>query len=1580
LQEEFFSAIRNFYSNSPFFVLNLPIPKSYIVRRKSESMPNFAHLHSHTQFSLLDGAASIPGLFKKAAADGMKALAITDHGNMFGVFQFVAEAAKHEGIKPIVGCEFYVVQDRHRRTFTKEDKDRRYHQLFLAKNAEGYKNLVKLCSLGYIQGLYGKYPRIDKELILQYHEGLIATSCCIGAMVPQMILKKSEAEAKKEFEWWLDLFGEDYYIEVQRHNMAEQDKVNEVLLRWAKEYNVKVIATNDSHYIDQKDSNAHDILLCINTGEKQATPAIREFMEEGTTMKGGRFAFWNDQFYFKTQAEMGALFKDVPAALDNTMEIVDKCEYLKLKKDILLPNFVVPEAYQTQDDYLRHLTYEGARDRYKNITAEIEERLNFELHTVKTMGFAGYFLIVADFIKAGRDLGVFVGPGRGSAAGSAVAYCIGITNIDPIKYQLLFERFLNPDRKSMPDIDTDFDDEGRQKVIDYVVAKYGKQQVAQIVTYGTMAAKMSIKDVARVLDLPLEQSNALAKLVPDKPGISLNRVLKAPLDGAGSLREKEGLGGDDIDNAKKLREYLAAEGTEESIVLREALILEGSVRGTGIHAAGIIIAPKDLTEIIPVAVAKDSDLLVTQYEGSIIEDAGVIKMDFLGLKTLTIIRDALKLIEENHGVKIDIDNIPLDDPKTYELYQRGETNGTFQFESAGMQKYLRELKPDKFDDLIAMNALYRPGPMEYIPDFVARKHGRQAVQYDIPDMEEYLKDTFGICVAGDTLVFDAISGKSVRIDQLEDRVADFYVQGVDENLKPQKALMTHWVCNGKKQVFKVRLKNGAVVKMTASHRVLTEHGWREISRLKKGDLIATPRKLVAEIPQVTDNQKLRVLAYLLADGALSSHDGDLKTMKSGCRSDTKFIPEFVFGLSEEQIAFFLASYWDCDGYIGSKLAHIKTISPLLATGIQTLLLRLGIYSVCYESTYYNNRNQEHKTAYQVTVYNLKAFSEKIAPFLILKKMPEKALSGLEFSDDISRTIFFQEVSAAWPGSQRALMESHGLSRQHFNTLHRNRPRIAAQIAAPLTGVLDFPKTSRNLNVRWEEIVEISPAGEELVYDITVEGIHNFVGNNIILHNCVYQEQIMLLSQKLAGFSKGDADVLRKAMGKKQKSVLDKMKAQFIEGATAKGHPINKLEKVWTDWEAFAMYAFNKSHSTCYALVAYQTAYLKARYPSEYMASVLTHSQSQIEKITFFLEECNRMGLVVKGPDINESGLNFSVNKKGHVRYGLGAVKGVGEAAVENLIIERNANGPFTSIFEFMRRMNLRNVNKKVMESMTFAGAFDGFENLHRATFFYSKDSNDSTFLEKLLKYGAGFQEDKILSVNSLFGNMSDTVSIPEPVIPKCDHWNLLTRLQREKDVVGIYISGHPLDDYKLEIQNFTTCPLDRIDQFRSQKIKIAGFVTKAEHRISQKGTGWGRFTVQDYSASLEITLFSNDYASFKHFFEEGNSLYITGSQKQRYNSDEFEFKPEKVELLESIVGSLVETVTIEIPVEALNEKLLNEIDRLCKERKGKHNLKMRLLDRTNLHAVALSSLGRKVHADSDFVVKMEKLGLECKLN
>lgn len=1192
-------------------------------------MPTFSHLHVHTQFSLLDGAADIGKLYKKAMADNMPAIAITDHGNMFGAFKFVAEAYKHKTedgkpkVKPIVGCEFYVVADRLKRQFTKEDKDIRFHQLLLAKNDEGYRNLIKLSSLGYMEGMYGKYPRIDKDLILKYHKGLIATTCCIGASVPKAILKKGEQAGEDEFKWWLNIFGDDYYVELQRHNIPEQNKVNEVLLRFAEKYNVKIIASNDSHYVDQKDSNAHDILLCINTGEKQSTPTQKEVSDDETFVKGRRFAFYNDQFYFKTTEEMSMLFSDLPQAIDNTNEIVDKVQLLDLKRDILLPNFPVPPAFATQDDYLTHLTWIGAKERYKELTPEIEERINFELHTVKTMGFAGYFLIVSDFIKAGRDMGVFIGPGRGSAAGSAVAYCIGITNIDPIKYQLLFERFLNPDRKSMPDIDTDFDDEGRQKVIDYVVDKYGKNQVAQIVTYGSMAAKMSIKDVARVMDLPLVDSNMLAKLVPERAGIELDRVLNAPIDGEKSLKEKEGLQSEEIDSIKKLREIYAGNDLRAT-VLKEALILEGSVRGTGVHAAGIIIAPRDLTELIPVAVAKDSDLLLTQYDGKVIEDAGVIKMDFLGLKNLTIIRDALRLIKQNRGIELNIDEIPLDDKKTLDIFAKGETNGTFQFESSGMQKYLKDLKPDRFEDLIAMNALYRPGPLAYIPNFINRKHGKETVSYDLADMEEHLKDTYGITV--------------------------------------------------------------------------------------------------------------------------------------------------------------------------------------------------------------------------------------------------------------------------------------------------------------------------------------------------------------------YQEQVMLLSQKLAGFSKGDADVLRKAMGKKDRYMLDKLKPQFIENASKKGHDSKILEKVWTDWEAFASYAFNKSHSTCYAFVAFQTGYLKAHYPGEYMSAILTNNKDNIDKITFFMEECKRMGLPVLGPDVNESRLNFAVNKKGEIRFGLGAIKGVGEAAVEAIILERETNGPFTSMFDLTKRVNLRAVNKKTLEALALAGGFDCFTNTHRAQYFVASGGDEVNMIEKAIRYGNSAQNNDAANQQSLFGGAA-TVSLTEPVIPPTEPWTLMEKLHKEKEVIGIYLSGHPLDDFKIEFNNFNVTPISAIDDYKGKDLNIAGIVTDVFEKIGKNNKAYATFTLEDYSSNTKITMWSEDYFRFKHLITVGQMLFIKGNMKLRYNStDQYEFKAIQVILLPEVREKLLNQVTLNLQADKIKNGFLSEFQQLLQNNKGTAVLKLNIRDNEQKLAVKTVATKIKINFDNDLIKKLEEMDIEYKLN
>jgi len=1159
----------------------------------------FSHLHVHTQFSLLDGAASIKSLYNKAIADGMPALAISDHGNMFGVFEFVKHAHTLKNadgslkVKPIVGCEFYITENRHQKQFTKEQKDPRHHQILLAKNAEGYKNLTKLTSLGYIEGMYSKYPRIDKELIHKYHEGLIATTCCLGALVPQTILKKGEAEGENEFKWWLNIFQKDYYVELQRHGIPDQDKVNKVLLKFAKKYDVKVIASNDSHYVDVEDFNAHDILLCINTGETQATPALREFTDDDVMIKNKRFAFPNNQFYLKNTTEMLTAFEDLPHALDNTNEVIDKIDVLDLKRDILIPHFPVPKEFENQEAYLDHLTWEGARKRYETITAEIEERISFELFTIKTMGFAGYFLIVSDFIVAGKNMGVFVGPGRGSAAGSVVAFCIGITNIDPIKYNLLFERFLNPDRKSMPDIDTDFDDEGRQKVMDYVVDKYGKNQVAQIITYGTMAAKMSIKDVARVMDLPLSESNALAKLVPDKPGTSLKKVLKAPLTGPKSLTE-EGVGPDDISNIQKLRDIYNGEDIR-SKVLHEAEILEGSVRNTGIHASAIIIAPQDLMELIPVATSKDSELWLTQIDGSNIESAGVLKMDFLGLKTLSILKTALSLIKKNHGINIDLDALPLDDEETYQLFQRAETNGTFQFESAGMQKYLRELKPDKFDDLIAMNALYRPGPIAYIPNYIERKHGRQEIVYDLPEMEEFLKDTYGITV--------------------------------------------------------------------------------------------------------------------------------------------------------------------------------------------------------------------------------------------------------------------------------------------------------------------------------------------------------------------YQEQVMLLSQKLAGFSKGDADILRKAMGKKQRAVLDKMKAQFIEGAKKNSHPVSVLEKVWTDWEAFAQYAFNKSHSTCYALVAYQTAYLKAHYPSEYMAAVLNHAGA-IEKITFFMEECKSMGLTVLGPDINESQKGFAVNKKGEIRFGFSGMKGVGEAAIENIIEEREKRGTFSSIFDMIKRVNQRTVNKKSLESLAYAGAFDCFNNIHRAQFFFTIPGENINSLEKIIKFGNQYQAQLHNNTNTLFGDLQMGEVTP-PIIPDCEPWPLIQMLDHERDVIGMYLSGHPLDNYKFQIKHYKFDTIADFNEFKSavhlhpnpsRSFRIAALVTEAQHRISKRGNKFGVMHLEDYSEKMELMLFGEDYVKYNNYLEPGMVICINGSFVQRYQTSPYEFKIGSMSLLETVMRSNTKKLHIDMNPKDVSKDFIDFVGSNVQKFPGNATLKFNICD------------------------------------
>ncbi|MFY0687611.1 MAG: DNA polymerase III subunit alpha [Cyclobacteriaceae bacterium] len=1157
--------------------------KSEAVKAEDIKGP-FCHLHVHTQFSVLQATPKIDGLIKKAKAYNMPAVALTDLGNMFGVFKFVREALKND-IKPIVGCEFFVAEERTKLQFTKDNPDKRFQQVLIAKNKQGYHNLAKLSSIAYMEGNYGLYPRIDKALIEEYRGDLIALSGGLRGEIPHLILNVGETQAEEALVWWKELFDEDFYIEIGRHGLDEEDHLNEVLIRLARKHNIKMIATNELYYLDKAEAPAHDVLICIKENEKQSTPIGRG--------RGFRPGLPNHNFYFKDQDEMKSAFTDLPEAIENIAEILDKIEEFKLERDVLLPAFDIPQEFMNPEDlvdggkrgenaFLKHLTYEGAKKRYPELTPEIKERLDFELATIENTGYPGYFLIVQDFTTKAREIGVAVGPGRGSAAGSAVAYCIGITNVDPIAYDLLFERFLNPDRVSLPDIDIDFDNEGRERVIDYVVNKYGSSQVAQIITYGMMAPKSAIRDAGRVMELPLQETDAIAKLVPEKPGAKFSKVF----DEVPELK--------DLTKGKEL----------PSQVLNQAVVLEGSMRNTGIHACGVIITPDDITNYIPLAKAKDSSLFITQFDNSVVESAGMLKMDFLGLKTLSIIKTAVEYVEKRHGIKIDVDAIPLDDQKTYELYQRGETNGTFQFESPGMQKHLRALKPDKFEDLIAMNALYRPGPMEYIPDFIDRKHGKAQIEYDLPEMEEYLSETYGITV--------------------------------------------------------------------------------------------------------------------------------------------------------------------------------------------------------------------------------------------------------------------------------------------------------------------------------------------------------------------YQEQVMLLSQSIAGFTKGEADMLRKAMGKKIFKLLEELKPKFINQAKEKGHPEDKLEKIWKDWEAFAAYAFNKSHSTCYSVVAYHTGYLKANYPAEYMASVLTHNQNQIDKVSFFMEECRKQSIPVLGPHVNESFQDFMVNPDGEIRFGLGAIKGTGESAVQAIVQDREENGPFQDIFDFAKRVNLRAVNKKSFEALAKAGAFDSFGNYHRRQY-VEPDDDGASLIEKSIKYANKLQQEEASSQASLFGGESG-VSVGLPKVGRVEPYGEIEKLNIEKEMVGLYITGHPLDQYKLELEFLTRgrlSDLDELDKIYGRELRIGGIVSGVQHRMTKKGNPFGVLTLEDYSNSHDFFMFSDTYLKFKSYLEVGWFLCVTGSSQKRWNGEDLEFKIQNIEYLSELRDKLIKGLELHVRLPDLTDVLINDIESLSTKHPGNSELKLNVLGAFEDRAINLEMMSRK---------------------
>ncbi|MFS4416050.1 DNA polymerase III subunit alpha [Maribacter sp. 2307ULW6-5] len=1201
----------------------------------------FVHLHNHSQFSVLQSTINIKSLVEETARNKMPAVALTDHANMMGAFHFVKEVNAHnkaakaanaqaeergeapsaQEIVPIVGCEFFVCEDH----TNKRVKDHGYQIVLLAKNKKGYHNLAKMSSIAYTDGFY-YVPRIDKKVIEQYKEDIIVLTGNLYGEVPGKVLNVGEKQAEEALLWWKEQFEDDLYLELMRHGQEDEDRVNQVLLQFAEKHQVKVVATNNTYYCAKEDAEAHDILLCVKDGEKRATPIGRG--------RGYRYGLPNQEYYFKTQDEMKALFKDVPEAILNLQEIVDKIQPFELARDVLLPKFDIPEEFKHPEDlvdggnrgenaYLRHITYEGAKVRYGELTDAIRERLDFELEIIKNSGYPGYFLITEDFIREARKMDVSVGPGRGSAAGSVVAYCLTITNIDPLKYDLLFERFLNPDRVSMPDIDIDFDDEGRGRVMDYVIKKYGANQVAQIITYGTMAAKSSIRDTARVLDLPLGDADRIAKLIP-----TMSKLGKIFGKTEAELRKK--FRAEDLEKVNELLN-ISEEETLEGQTVNMARTLEGSVRNTGIHACGVIITPDDITKFVPVATAKDSELYVTQFDNSVVESAGLLKMDFLGLKTLTLIKDTVKIVKAKHNIDLVPDDFPLDDEATYALFQKGDTVGIFQYESPGMQKHMKDLKPTVFDDLIAMNALYRPGPMEYIPSFIARKHGREDIAYDLPEMEEYLKETYGITV--------------------------------------------------------------------------------------------------------------------------------------------------------------------------------------------------------------------------------------------------------------------------------------------------------------------------------------------------------------------YQEQVMLLSQKLANFTKGEADMLRKAMGKKIFALLQELKPKFLDGGEKNGHPREVLEKIWKDWEAFAAYAFNKSHSTCYAYIAYQTAYLKAHYPAEYMAAVLSNNMNDIKQVTFFMEECKRMGLQVLGPDVNESYYKFAVNQEGAIRFGMGAVKGVGRSAVETIVAHRKKDGPFQSVFDLAKRVDLRAANKKAFENLAVAGGFDSFGTTHRAQYFHH-EGDGVTFLEKVIKSAAKYQENQNSSQMDMFGGMSEA-QIPEPVVPPCEEWGTMEKLRREKEVVGIYISGHPLDDFKTEIKAFCNAGLAAagdLENHLNRELSFAGVITDVQHRISKNGKGWGAFTIEDYTDSFEFRIFGEEYLKFRHFLMINSFVYVKALVREGWTNRETGKKGDpriqfnSFMLLQDVMEAFAKKITIRLDVAQLREDHIRDLKDTLAMHKGNHNLNFVLYEMEEKIKVNLISRKQKVQISSELIETLKEQQVNYKLN
>ncbi len=1177
----------------------------------------FAHLRTHSTFTILNSTIDVPDLIKKAVKEKMPAVGLTDTNNLMAAFQFITAVNDHnkkentavekgektapQHLKAVLGCELYVCRDYTDKTV----KDNGFLVPFIAKNKIGYQNLSMLSSISFTEGFY-YVPRIDKELILKHKDGLIVTTGGLTGEIPSLLLNMGEQQAEEAILWWKTQFGDDFYIELNRHGLPEEDFLNLFLLQMAEKYNIKYFAANNVHYLEKNDAEAHDLLICIKDNAKKRDPIGRGY--------GHRFGFQNDQYYFKSEEEMLKLFADLPQAIETIGEIIEKVEAYELARPIQLPEFTIPEDFidpldaadhgkRGENNYLRHLTLEGALKRYGTITDEIQERIDFELATIEMTGYPGYFLIVQDLIEASRKMGVWVGPGRGSAAGSLVAYCIKITNIDPLKYGLLFERFLNPERISMPDIDIDFDDEGRSKVIEYVTKKYGQNKVAQIITYGTLGTKSAIRDIGRALETDMATVNKLAA--------STNNIKLGDFYSLDKAKLTNKYRPEQMEAGESLKQKALDKGTEADI-LKNTVAIEGLVRNTSIHACGIVITPTDLRELVPVTVSKESNLWATQFDNAVAESAGLLKIDFLGLKTLSLIRDTIEIIKNRRQISIDPDTIPLDDEKTFKLFQGGETVGVFQYESPGMQKHLRDLKPSNFNDLIAMNALYRPGPMAYIPTYIKRKLGLEPISYDLDISREILEETYGVTV--------------------------------------------------------------------------------------------------------------------------------------------------------------------------------------------------------------------------------------------------------------------------------------------------------------------------------------------------------------------YQEQVMLLSQKLANFTRGQADTLRKAMGKKNLDLLQKLHAQFVANGVENGHPEKVLEKIWNDWIAFANYAFNKSHSTCYAFIAFQTAYLKANYPAEFMAAVLSNNIGDIKQVTFFMEECKRMKVKVLGPDVNESAYKFTVNEKNEVRFGLGAIKNMGEAAAGSILEERGNNGPYKSVFDFLVRSNLRSINKRNIEALATSGAFDSFEGIHRAQFFYKEGNDNQTFLEKLIRYATQTQEAKNSAQINLFGEVSE-VEVSEPSFPQCDHWSKMRELQEELDSIGFYISAHPMDSYKIPIRHFANTSIQQINasiqEMKGHQLKFAAQVTSAEHLTSQQGNNYARFKVEDHNAGIELMVFSELYLKIKHLIDPGLFVLIHATPTPSYRDKEkLELKINDIQLLDRVVETSGRTIYLKLDLNSMtDDDLFTFQETILAHLDGKNPYAIQFLDTANKMVSTLTPKKGRLNAN-----------------